>query len=585
MKKIIILLLISWSVNVCGQEAATEKKLEEHVSFLASDQLKGRKPGTEGIEKASEYIRKYFNNNKLELLGDNGFQEFNVTTGVKLERGNSLRIDNFQAKTQEDHIPVVFSGNGNLKANVVFVGYGIKVGVGSKHEWNDYKDIDVKGKWVLILRGAPDLDMTHNPFEKVSSDRLKAKTATEAGAKGVLLVSGQALDTNDELSAFRLGRGNAQLEIPVIHIQRVLADKILKKSKRSIGAIESEIKKSKTSKSFATKALVEATVNISYVTTPTRNVVGFVKGTQWPDEYIVVGAHYDHLGMGGHLSGSRMPDTIAVHNGADDNASGTATMMELARMFAEKPAKRSLIFVAFSAEEMGLLGSTYFAAHAPVDYPKIYAMLNFDMVARPDPKTPTLHIAGTATAEEFNGMLDSLKAQSKFPLTYIPDGYGASDHSSFYVKNTPVLFFYTGLHDDYHTPYDDTKKLDFKAHANNTNFAYVVTEELANRDSKLTYKEVAGKYKRTSRGYKITFGIVPSFGETNVNGMKADGVREGGPAQKAGMQKGDIIVDIEGMKINDIYDYMDQLNKLKKGQAVKVKILRDGKEKQLTVQL
>ena len=292
--------------------------------------------------------------------------------------------------------------------------------------------------------------------------------------------------------------------------------------------------------------------------------------------------------MGGPGSGSRMPDTIAIHNGADDNATGVAAVIELAEKLNSEKTKlrRSVIFMAFGAEEMGLLGSQFFTNEPLVDMGDIVAMINFDMIGRLDSAKRTLMIAGTGTAEQMENILLDYEKSSSLKFSHSPEGYGASDHASFYGSGVPVLMFFTGAHQDYHTPYDDVDLLNYAGEKDVIDFAYSIIMDIVNRDNKLTYKEAGPPKKKTrTGGLKVKFGIMPDFTSTENDGLGVGGVTAGGPASIAGMKKGDKIVAIEGMPVTNIYDYMARLKKLKPGQRISVDIIRNGKKQILMILL
>jgi Zn-dependent M28 family amino/carboxypeptidase len=332
---------------------------------------------------------------------------------------------------------------------------------------------------------------------------------------------------------------------------------------------------------------VSVTANVNQKETETQNVVALLPGidNNLKNEYVVVGAHFDHLGMGGPGSGSRVTDTIAVHNGADDNASGVAAVIQLAEKLAsEKKNKRSIIFVAFGAEEMGLVGSKAFTNKPPMETEKMVAMFNFDMVGRLDPKTNGLSIGGTQTSKETEALLTDLN--TGFELAFSPEGVGPSDHASFYLQNIPVFFISTGAHSDYHTPLDDAELINFEGTKKVADYSYLVISEVANRETTLTFQEAGPKFQRSRGGRsKVTFGVMPDFAGLEKRGMRIDAVTKGKPAEKAGMKKGDIIIAIDGKKVGGVYDYMDRLKTMEIGQQVSVDIIRDEKETVLIVQL
>jgi aminopeptidase-like protein len=284
-----------------------------------------------------------------------------------------------------------------------------------------------------------------------------------------------------------------------------------------------------------------------------------------------------------------MPDTVAVHNGADDNASGTAMVIELAgKLAAEKNrVKRSIIFISFSGEEMGLLGSKYFTDHSPVDLKKIKAMFNFDMVGRFDKEKNSISVSGTGTSLEADSIIRLYEKNLPFAVTHSPDGYGPSDHASFYSNNIPVFFFTTGSHMDYHTPFDDADKLDYVKEKEIGNFSYNIIMNIDNLPKAVTFHESGKKegYGRGGRRMKVTLGIMPDFAGTEKKGLRVDGVTKDAPADKGGMLKGDIIISINGMTVGNIYEYMSRMGKLKQGQTISVEVIRKEKNEVLIIQL
>jgi aminopeptidase-like protein len=302
----------------------------------------------------------------------------------------------------------------------------------------------------------------------------------------------------------------------------------------------------------------------------------------------VIGAHYDHLGTGGPGSNSRAIDTVAVHNGADDNASGVAGILALAEELSKnrEQLSRSILFVAFDAEEMGLLGSKYFVEQFKDQLDQIEAMINFDMIGRFDPEAKPLLISGTGTSVESEQILNDLALGLDFQLSYSPEGYGASDHSSFYARDIPVFFITSGAHEDYHMPQDDADRLLYEGCAQIVDFAYDLVMVLANRNQPLTFQEAGPKERpRSGRGFKVTLGIMPDFASADNTGLRVDAVRKGGPAEAGGMLEGDVIIGLNGKSVTNIYDYMARLKELETGQTVSVEVIRNGEQQVLIVQL
>ncbi len=585
MKNLLYSLLIVLSLFSCKNynPEITSQDIKEHISYLASDELKGRKPGTEGDSLSALYILNKFKDAGLELLADNGYQYFDVITKVETGDKNSFEINGEKAELNKDFVPVGFSGNKTLSAEVLFAGFGFDINDDSL-KWNDYNGIDVKGKWVMIFRADPDLDNSFSPYASYSNDRYKAMTAVDHGAAGLLLINTVDFDKKDNVDKIKFDQSISSVEIPVMQITRALANKILASTGKTIESLEKRLSTKKQPASVVTSQKINATSDVSFKKVTTHNVVGMVKGTKTPDSYIVVGGHYDHLGMGGQGSGSRKPDTIAVHNGADDNASGTAGVIEIAQKVADNPLESSVIFIAFSSEELGLIGSKYFVNNPIIDLKKVKAMINMDMVGRLD-SLKRLSIGGTGTAAEADSILDLTLKNYDFEVVRNPQGSGPSDHSSFYFENIPVIFITTGVHDQYHTPADDLDLINLPGEEAVVKLAYDITSVYAKSDQAITLKKIKSKQPNVSRRrLKITLGIIPGF-TSNVKGLAVDGVRPGGPAENSGMKKGDIIVAIEDEPVTSIYDYMYRLAKCEKGQRIVVEVKRNGKIEKLLVEL
>jgi hypothetical protein len=319
---------------------------------------------------------------------------------------------------------------------------------------------------------------------------------------------------------------------------------------------------------------------------PTQNVFAVLPGRdpKLRSQYVVIGAHFDHLGRS--TEGALDPeDKTGVRKGADDNASGTAAVLELARILAKNPPRRSVIFANFSGEENGLLGSQYFIEHSPVPVDSIAAMLNFDMVGRL--RDDKVLVFGVATATELPAILDSANAATKLRLTVQGDGYGPSDHSSFYAKNLPVLHFFTDLHDDYHRASDVVSKINAAGEARVIVLAERVARTIADRPNRLTFVKTAAPAPMASarEGSNVYLGSIPDMAQGEVPGLKLTGVRVGSPAEKGGLQAGDIIVEFGGKTVKDLYEYTDALYSHKPGDEVKVVVLRKGERVSLTVKL
>jgi hypothetical protein len=579
--------VISFSKGKIKSPEVTVDELKKHVSYLASDALKGRRTGTEGDSLAAEYIRKELKEIGLVPLQDNGFQKFRVTDKIIPGPANSLLLNGATLKSGVDFAPFAFSENASFTGEVVFAGYGFDINEDSL-KWKDYAGLDVKGKIVMVLRADPEIEKNMSPFMKYSKDRDKVLQAKDMGAAAVLLVSGKVFDPEDKFEP--LAKGDQSVGIPAFRISRKVANSILEPKKLLVEDLEKKLNEQRKPESFTTGVSISGHSDVIQTTIPTRNVVMVLPGTDkvLKNEYVVLGAHFDHLGMGGTGSGSRVPDTVAVHYGADDNASGVGMIIELAEKLAanSQSHKRSIVVLAFSGEEMGLLGSKKYVENPGIDLNKVNAMVNMDMVGRLN-ENSMVQIGGVGTAEPFKKMLTTANDTTILKLSLSDEGYGPSDHASFYGKNIPVLFISTGAHLDYHTPADTYGKINYEGMVKIANLSYPVISDLANMDSKLQFKE-AGPKEVAGRGTRrkgVTLGIMPDFAGNVKNGLRADVVTPGRPAAIGGMKKGDIITSINGKPVNNIQDYMFRMGQLKHGETISVEVLREGKKEVLLIQL
>ena len=580
-------LIILFIFSCQGFSQVTVKKLQDHIKYLASDSLKGRLTGSPGDSLAAEYIRSKLISYGLKPLSGDGWQRFKVTKRVLPGKDNSLSINGINFSIDKDFTPFAFSSNAGLESEVVFAGYGFNIN-GDSLKWNDYDGIDVKGKWVIILRGDPEPDNNKSPFIPFSADRDKALLAKDMGAAGVLMVSGPVFDPQDAFEP--LTTEGYSVDIPVLRIKKEVADNIMSKSENTIAVLEKKLNDARKPFSFTTKVTVKGKAEIVRELANTRNVVMLLPGEnpKLKDEYIILGAHFDHLGMGGPGSGSRALDTIGIHHGADDNASGVAMLLELADKFAKTKGShnRSIIFLSFSGEEEGLLGSKHFVDDPGINLSKVNAMINMDMVGRLN-ETNNMEIGGVGTAAGLKDLVYAKTDTSIIKLTLSNEGYGPSDHSSFYGKNIPVLFYFTGAHMDYHTPKDTWEKINYKGMVEISDLIFSMSKELASTETRLQFKEAGPKVETAQyrRGKGVTLGIMPDFAGVVKNGLRADFVTPGKPAALGGMQKGDIITFINGKPVNNIQDYMFRMGQLKHGSTISVEVLRNDKKVVLLIQL
>jgi hypothetical protein len=578
-------LFVLFTFSIEGFSQVTVQQLQQHIKYLSSDALLGRLTGSPGDSLAAVYVKGNLLSYGLIPLSGDGFQRYKVTKKVVAGKASSLSVNNVNYALEKDFMPLAFSSDSQLESDVVFIGYGFNIN-GDSIKWDDYNGVDVKGKWVMILRGDPEPDNNKSPYISFSADRDKALLAKDMGAAGVLMVSGPVFDPQDTFEALNLE--GYSVDIPVIRIKKEVADAILSKSNATIASLEKKLYETKKPYSFSVNVKVNGKTEILRELAGTRNVMMLLPGEdpKMKNEYIILGAHFDHLGMGGPGSGSRALDTIGIHHGADDNASGVAMMLELAEKFAKTPGshKRSIICLSFSGEEEGLLGSKHFVDDPCIDLSKVDAMINMDMVGRLN-ETNNMEIDGVGTATGLKELVYANSDTSIIKLTLSPEGYGPSDHSSFYGKNIPVLFYFTGGHMDYHTPTDTWEKINYKGMVEISALIFKVAEALANDSARLEFKEAGPKedVNRYPRRRGVTLGIMPDFAGVIKNGLRADFITPGKPAALGGMQKGDIITFINGKQVNNVQDYMFRMGQLKHGQTISVEVLRGGEKVVLVI--
>ena len=600
--KLIILLIIVLSgifiINRSNQDKIDPGSAEimsfeilAHIKYLASDNLNGRLPGTTGSKLAIDYISKHWEAQGVEPAGTKGYkQPFSFINNVSLGKRNILRIRNSRKQyiVQKDFIPLGSSGNGSINEDVVFIGYGLDIN--DSLSWRDYENVDVQGKWVLLLLDGPDGDSPHSPYGRHKTLYNKIIVARDHGAGGVLFMNRlQTIDENN-LRTLQYRQSSSTAGLPVIQITHSLANEILINHGQSIAELRSKLDEQLTPLSFPVDCKVSANVNLKFGKETATNLIGFIEGNDpvLKDEYIVVGAHFDHLGLGGRRSGSLNPDTLIIHNGADDNASGTAGILELSYKFMSNRhlLKRSLLVVCFDAEEKGLLGSKYYVKNPARNISNTAMMVNMDMIGRLNDK-PVV-IGGVGSSGNFVNIIAGASNRHTLEIETNMGGmdFGRSDHASFYRENIPVLFFFTGAHEDYHKPTDDWDKIDYKGEKKILDFIYDLIIDVSQLEKKPAFVEIETNTGNNQNPvFKVTFGIIPAYGSQKV-GLEIDGLsKKDGPAAKAGMKKGDIITAINGKDVRNIYDYMARLTDLKPGQKVKVTINRDDGEKELILEL
>lgn len=578
MRHALIFLWFALLISACAprfEKEITLEEVENHLAMLASDDLKGRYPGTEEDETLTRYISGELKRAGLILHEKDGLQRFDIVTDLSEGPGNSLSFSGIILDPGTDFRPFPFSADGSATGEVIFAGYGFRIDEDTL-QWNDYASVEVSGKVVMLLRGAPGSREATSPYMNYAEDRGKALLASDLGAAGIILVSGPGDDPEDPL--VELSGKQHPLRVPVIHMRRPAADRFL--AAAGIGPVaqlESGFEAARQPLTFATGTEISMKTDLEPVTVGTANVIAGLRGADplLRSEYVLVGAHHDHLGMGGPGTSSRRPDTLAVHYGADDNASGVTGVLEISEYLVAESPSRSMLFITFGAEEMGLVGSKYFTEHAPVELPAIQAMINLDMVGRLNAERQ-LQIGGVGTSPAFRALLDSLNREYDFNLKYASEGYGPSDHASFYAMDVPVIFISTGAHADYHTPADNLSGINLEGSVEVYRFVASLAETLANRKERIAFTEAGPKVRieRHGREGKVTLGLMPDVTYDGNRGLPVMFVTEGRPAAIGGILKGDTITAIEGKSVGNVYDYMSRLDELEEGRVIIVTVKR-----------
>jgi Tol biopolymer transport system component len=592
----------NFSLSLAPEISAADAKSE--VSWLAAPEREGRMTGSTGARASAEWLAAYFRGLSLAPLGGDFLEPFEFNAGVKIiPKKNELSVNGRAFVLDKDYRPLSFSETASVEGEVVFAGYGLSVPEEGGARYNSYERLDVKDKVVLILRFVPEgvEPPRRAQLNRYAGLRYKAMLAREHGAKAVLCVTGPNSPQAGELIGLSGDNTLAGSGIVAHSITIPVADALLAKSGQSLKSWQTALD---TENPHAAGGLVLAGIHvktsagIEHIRKNDSNVVACLPPAKadgesaHPDdstEYVVIGAHYDHLGHGdAHSSMARAGEEGKIHPGADDNASGTAAVMEIAASLAKQRAahpekfQRGVLFALWSGEEMGVIGSAAFCEKPPVPREKIAAYLNFDMVGRLRENKLTVQGVGSSTV--WKRLIEKRNVAAGFNLVLQDDPYLPTDVTNFYPRQIPVLNFFTGAHEDYHRPTDTPEKIDYEGLARVAKFAEQIALDLISAPerpplAKVEKSDQAGGGRETLRAY---LGTIPDYG-TDVKGVKLSGVRGGSPAEKGGLQSGDIIVEFAGQKIVNIYDYTYALDAVKIGQPVKMVIMREGKRVELTV--
>ncbi len=557
------------------------KPLREAVFALAADGMEGRGLGTAGLDRAATWIERRLRASGLApAFGRSYRQSFEVKTGVALNEGNSI-----EGLKAEEWTPLGFSSSGSFAGELAFVGYGIEApAVG----YRELEGVDLRGKVALMLRYEPQERDEASPFDgkrpsRWSSQRYKVLQARERGAVAVIFVTGPLQDEGqDKIPALRNDGPESAAGIPVVQVKTSVAQRWLSGIGVDLEQFQKSVDRDLTPRSRAATGIqFRGTVSLHTTNAQGQNLAALVPGRgALGKEVVVIGAHYDHLGYGGQSS--LRPGQRAVHNGADDNASGTAVALqaaaELRRSLASSRNRRTVLVVLFSGEEVGLAGSSYFVAHSPIAMKNVVAMINLDMVGRL--RDDRLLALGAESAGEWKDLLERAARGAAVQVTARGDGYGPSDQTSFYAAGVPVVHFFTGTHDAYHTPDDKPATINLEGAARITRLVATLSSELATREAQLVYARAssAPPMAGDGRGYGAYLGTVPDFGsmEAPEGGVRLADVRPGSPAERAGIRGGDRLVGLAGTKIANLYDFTYALQDNKPGETVEVVVVRDG---------
>ena len=544
---LVLLLTTDLPASVYAQEIPIDlsatKRMEQDLFFLSSDALKGRKPGTPEADVAREYIAGKMLAYGIEPMGENGyFQKFPVPEYAAVDyNATTLSVGNAQLEGHVDFYPVSIScETGKASSKTVYVGYGITTEDGS---YDDFKGLDVNGAIAVMNVSSPDGIHPHSAYAAYHSLNERVASLVEKGAKGILLINpeGTASDTQEFFKSI-----NAS-SLPVFFVRNEKwANKLMKRAQKTT-----------------------MSVSISERFSDGYNVIGYIHNNK--RKTVVLGAHYDHLGMGGENSLYKGP--AAIHNGADDNGSGTTLLLEAMRYYAQRQDTNYNYLIQFySAEELGLIGSKYWANNPTFPLKEVEYMINSDMVGRL--RDNRLQLSGTGTAVEWDEILDT--PIHGLDIKKDPAGVGPSDQTSFYYKDLPVLHLFTGTHDDYHKPTDDADKINYKGMAKLASLIYTITARTAYYEN-VTFQKTTSSEQKTTPNFSVTLGVVPDY-LFGGPGLRIDGATEGRPGANAGLKAGDVIMKIGAIAIDDIYAYMTALGAFKKGDTTALVYVRDGKE-------
>jgi len=592
----ILLLILAFQivgVNAKSIPVINAELAKKHLLELTT--AGGRLTGSESEAKAAKYLAKQLKSMGLEPWQSQSFHHnFEFNAGTNLGKNNRLIVNGTDMVVDKDFRPLVFSGLGEFsQAPVVFAGYGITEPEGEKagDNYDSYIHLDVTDKWVLVMRFMPeDIDADQRvKINRFSSDRNKVLNARKHGAKGVIFVHGPNTIIKSELVPLSFDVSTAKGSMPVISISTDLANNWLKNMDKDWNAIQKKLDAGKFLMGFDIDGVeVSAHVDLIQDKKTGQNVIGVLKGSSELPA-VILGAHYDHLGHGEtSTSLARDEEAGKVHVGADDNASGvsgllliTEYLVHLKKQDKFSP-KRDIIVAFWSGEELGLLGSNDFVKKIGKDKlsEKIMANINLDMIGR---LKDAAIIQGTGSSKQWNDIVEQRNAPVGLNIVVQEDAYLPTDAMSFYLYNVPVLSAFTGSHTEYHSPRDTADLINYEGIAKISKLVALIVRGLALDEKPLDYQKQKPKKNKDLRGgIRAYIGTIPDYAN-DVTGVLLSGTTKDSPADKAGIKSGDILIELAGTKIENLYDFTYILEALKIGKTVKAKVLRDGKEIELDV--
>jgi hypothetical protein len=581
-------------LSLCGAApaAADEATLRRHVEYLASEQLDGRLTGSPGEQLAAEYLVTALERLGAQPLpGAEGFRlPFDFTAGVN-DAGSSLALADGPTWSGEESIRALsFSDSSSATGGVVFAGYGLVIPETQDFGYDSYATLDVEDKIVLVLRYIPE-DVSQEvraQLSRYSGLRYKALAARQRGARALLVVTGPNSPNAGETVPMSFDTAIAGSGIVGASVSGEVAAAILAPSGRTLAEAQTELDTGNPHVTGFAVPGVEVTVSVA-VERERRtgyNVAGYFPGTEGETaekRYLVMGAHFDHLGRGGHGNSLAGKDEIGLpHLGADDNASGVAAVLEAGSALSRAEHRRDLVLAFWSGEELGLLGSTHFIENGPLAVEEIAAYINFDMVGRAQDNKLTLQAVGTSPV--WTGLIERSNVPVGFDLSLQEDPYLPTDSSAFHQAGVPTLNFFTGAHTDYHRPTDRAEAINYEDLQRVTRLGTLLAGKVDALDTAPEFAQV--ERQRETGGDRDSVraftGTIPDYA-TEVEGLMLSGVIEGGPADEAGLQKGDVIIELGGQSIANIYDYTYALDAVEIDVPLTVVFLRDGERMEATM--